>query len=114
MQLLSGDVSDQHALTRCAHDPGDVRVHGEAAKESVQRPVLIVGVEGSAGAGDQMKALRAIAALLAKKAFIADVTGAVLPDSRQGNAGLRGESLNDGLQHALNIALGCYGNGETE
>src|SRR5262249_26960705 len=43
-----------------------------------------------------------------------DVAGQEQPDPRQSDAGVRRQTLNDGLQHTLNIALGCYGNRETQ
>jgi hypothetical protein len=63
---------------------------------------------------NQMKTLRAIAALVALEARIADVAGQEQPDPRQGDAGLRRKTSNDGLQYILQIALGGYGDGKTQ
>src|SRR5262249_59379345 len=64
---------------------------------------------GSPGARDQMKTLRTIAAHVAHEAGIADVAGQIQPDPRQGDARVRRETLNDGLQYAFDGLLGGDG-----
>src|SRR5262249_23021386 len=88
VQLLLVDVSDQHGLPRGADVSDDVGVQRKAAKETIERPILILRMEGSAGAGDQVKAPGAMAEFIAQEARIADVAGSVHPDPGQGDARL--------------------------
>jgi hypothetical protein len=61
-----------------------------------------------------MKTLCAIVALVAHEARIADVAGLEQPDPRQGDAGVRRKTSNDGLQYVLQIALRRHGDGKTQ
>src|SRR5258705_6660223 len=89
MQVVRSNVLDQDGFSRTANNPDNVSVKREAPKWAVEeRPVLFLRMDGSPGARDQMKTLRAIAALVALEARIADVAGQEQPDPRQGDAGL--------------------------
>jgi len=55
-----------------------------------------------------METPRAVPAMIPQEARIADVAGCVLPDPRQGDARLRREALDDGLEYALEIAFGRH------
>jgi len=115
IQVVRSNVLDQDGLSGTANDPDNVRVEGEAPKWTIEeRPVLFLWMDWSPGARDQMKTPRAIAALVALEAGIADVAGQEQPDPRQGDTGLRRKASNDGLQHVLQIALRRHGHCETQ
>jgi hypothetical protein len=61
-----------------------------------------------------METLRAIAALGAHEAGVADVARQEQPDACQGDAWLQRQTLNDGLEYATETALGGYVESEAQ
>src|SRR5262249_16070414 len=68
VQLLLGNVSDQHGLPCRPDMSNDVSVQWEPPEETMVPPILPLRMEGRAGASDEMKAPGAIAAFLAQEA----------------------------------------------
>ncbi len=112
---LRYDVFDQHGRPRTTHLADLEDVHGDAAKVTLEeRPVFFGRADRRPAARDQVETLRAIAALGAQEAGLTDIARQVQPDSRQGDARVRRQALDDGLQHSLKIASGSHVDCEAE